>query len=53
MWLGEKITEKGIGNGISLLIFVNIVAAMPTTYANAFRAVAAGQLHIISLIAYL
>ena len=53
MWLGEKITEKGIGNGISLLIFVNIVAAMPTTYVNAFRAVAAGQLHIISLIAYL
>lgn len=53
MWLGEKISEKGIGNGISLLIFVNIVAAMPTTYANAFRAVAAGQLHIISLIVYL
>lgn len=53
MWLGEKITEKGIGNGISLLIFVNIVAAMPTTWANAFRAAAAGRLHVISLIVYL
>ena len=53
MWLGEKITEKGIGNGISLLIFVNIVAAMPTTWLNAFRAVGAGELHVISVIAYL
>lgn len=53
MWLGEKISEKGIGNGISLLIFVNIVAAMPTTWANAVRVVAAGQLHAISLLAYL
>ena len=29
MWLGEQITEKGIGNGISVLIFAGIVAAMP------------------------
>lgn len=30
MWLGEQITEKGIGNGISILIFAGIVAAIPT-----------------------
>ena len=32
MWLGEKITDKGIGNGISLLIMVGIIATMPTSY---------------------
>ena len=53
VWLGEKISEKGIGNGISLLIFVNIVAAMPTQYANAFRAVGEGGLHWASLVVYL
>ena len=52
VWLGEMISEKGIGNGISLLIFVNIVAAMPTQYANAFRAVGQGGLHVASLIVY-
>lgn len=53
MWLGEKITEKGIGNGISLLIFVNIVAAMPTGALNALKAVGEGGLNIFSLLAYL
>ncbi|NLL42045.1 MAG: preprotein translocase subunit SecY [Firmicutes bacterium] len=53
VWLGEMISEKGIGNGISLLIFVNIVAAMPTQYANAIRAVGEGGLHWASLIVYL
>lgn len=53
MWLGEKISEKGIGNGISLLIFVNIVAAMPTGALNALKAVGEGGLNIFSLIAYL
>ncbi len=38
MWLGELITEKGIGNGISLLIFTGIVAGMPTTLTNMFIA---------------
>jgi preprotein translocase subunit SecY len=32
MWFGDKITEKGIGNGISLLIFVNIISRFPTTF---------------------
>ena len=52
VWLGEQISEKGIGNGISLLIFVNIVAGLPTQLLNAFRAVGQGGLNIISLIAY-
>jgi preprotein translocase subunit SecY len=36
MWLGEKITDKGIGNGISLLILVGIVARMPQAFAQEF-----------------
>lgn len=38
MWVGELITEKGIGNGISLLIFAGIVAIVPTQIAGAFQA---------------
>jgi preprotein translocase subunit SecY len=36
MWLGEKITDKGIGNGISLLIMVGIIARMPQSFAQEF-----------------
>ncbi len=36
MWLGEKITDKGIGNGISLLIMVGIIATMPLSFAQEF-----------------
>ena len=36
MWLGEKITEKGVGNGISIILLVNIVAGMPTDISNLF-----------------
>jgi preprotein translocase subunit SecY len=32
MWLGERITEKGIGNGISLLIMIGIIARFPTSF---------------------
>lgn len=53
MWLGEKISEKGIGNGISLLIFVNIVAAMPSGGINAIKAIGQGGLNVFSLLAYL
>ena len=38
MWLGEKITDKGIGNGISLLIMVGIIATMPQSFAQEFAA---------------
>ena len=37
MWLGEQITERGIGNGISLIIFAGIVARMPSAVYNTFR----------------
>ncbi len=36
MWLGEKITDKGIGNGISLLIMIGIIATMPQSFAQEF-----------------
>src|ERR1700744_4451020 len=36
MWLGEKITDKGIGNGISLIIMVGIIAQLPGAFANEF-----------------
>jgi len=39
MWLGEQITERGIGNGISLIIFIGIVARYPTDIMNTIRAV--------------
>lgn len=34
MWLGERITERGIGNGISLIIMIGIIAALPTNFYN-------------------
>ena len=34
MWLGEKITDKGIGNGISILIMVGIIATLPLSFAQ-------------------
>lgn len=46
MWLGEQITERGIGNGISLLIFVGIVAQMPSALVNTFSLVRAGEMSI-------
>ena len=44
MWLGEQITERGIGNGISLIIFSGIVARFPTAVANTFRLIGTGEL---------
>ncbi len=44
MWLGEQITERGIGNGISLIIFAGIVAGMPNAMYNTFKLIGAGQL---------
>ncbi len=37
MWLGEQINEKGIGNGISMILFAGIVARMPTTIVNLYQ----------------
>jgi len=44
MWLGEQITENGIGNGISLIIFIGIIARYPTDILNTGQALATGQL---------
>ncbi len=44
VWLGEQITEHGIGNGISLLIFAGIVARLPSAIINTFRFVKTGEL---------
>ncbi len=44
MWLGEQITEFGIGNGISIILFVSIVARFPTAVATQIRNVSAGNL---------
>ncbi|MBU1701392.1 MAG: preprotein translocase subunit SecY [Candidatus Eisenbacteria bacterium] len=50
MWLGEQITEKGIGNGISLIIFIGIVARSPNDIINTTRLVISGGLSIFTLI---
>lgn len=47
MWLGEQITERGIGNGISLIIFAGIVARMPTAISNSVRLIRTGELGIL------
>ena len=44
MWLGEQITERGIGNGISLIIFAGIVAGMPAAIINSVRLVQTGAM---------
>ena len=43
MWLGEQITERGIGNGISLIIFAGIVARFPLAVGNTFRLMSTGE----------
>lgn len=44
MWLGEQITERGIGNGISLIIFAGIIAGMPSAIVNSIRLVQTGAM---------
>lgn len=53
MWLGEQITERGIGNGISLIIFAGIVASMPSAIANTFRLVQQDELGIFTVLVIL
>jgi preprotein translocase subunit SecY len=50
MWLGEQISEKGIGNGISLIIFIGIVARYPNDWLNTIRALRIGSLSVIGLV---
>ena len=51
MWLGEQVTEKGIGNGISILIFAGIVSGLPGAVGQSFEAARQGDLNIIALLA--
>jgi preprotein translocase subunit SecY len=51
MWLGEQVTERGIGNGISLLIFAGIVSRLPAAIAGLLEQVRQGQIQFLSLIA--
>jgi len=46
MWLGEQITERGIGNGISLIIFAGIVARMPSAINNTYQLVKTGEMSL-------
>lgn len=50
MWLGEQITERGIGNGISLIIFAGIVARLPNAVLSTLRLIKAGELNIFFVI---
>jgi preprotein translocase subunit SecY len=50
MWLGESITEKGIGNGISLIIFAGIVCRGPAAVLNTFRLLSTGEMGIFFII---
>jgi len=50
MWLGEQMSEKGVGNGISLIIFAGIVARIPTAIINSVRLLKAGQLSLFIIL---
>ncbi|HQF43734.1 MAG TPA: preprotein translocase subunit SecY [Ignavibacteriaceae bacterium] len=47
MWMGEQITDKGIGNGISLIIFIGIIARFPVAVHEEYQLITAGQRSII------
>lgn len=50
MWLGEQMTERGVGNGISLIIFSGIVARFPSAISEVMEQVRQGQMQVITLI---
>ena len=49
MWLGEQITEKGVGNGISLIIFASIVATLPGVIANTYSQYSSQQMDLMRI----
>ncbi|MAC47893.1 preprotein translocase subunit SecY [Oceanospirillum beijerinckii] len=51
MWLGEQVTERGIGNGISILIFAGIVAGLPGAIGQSFEQARQGDINILALLA--
>ncbi|OBV28984.1 preprotein translocase subunit SecY [Helicobacter sp. CLO-3] len=50
VWIGEQITQRGVGNGISLIIFGGIVSGIPSAIASTFGLVNKGEINILSLI---
>ena len=50
MWLGEQISERGIGNGISLIIFISIVSGVPTALNNLGQLLNAQQLNVLQVL---
>ncbi|MDH5429339.1 MAG: preprotein translocase subunit SecY [Nitrospirota bacterium] len=50
MWLGEQITERGVGNGISLIIFSGIVASLPSAIVQTFELYKVGQISLLLLL---
>ena len=53
MWFGEQITQKGIGNGISLIIFAGIVSGIPAAISNTVAAVNSGTMNFLVVLAIL
>jgi preprotein translocase subunit SecY len=53
MWLGEQITERGVGNGISMLIFAGIVAGMPSAIGMSLESARQGEISVLALIVLL
>lgn len=51
MWLGEQITERGVGNGISLIIFAGIVAGLPSAIAGTLELARTGELNVMMVMA--
>jgi preprotein translocase subunit SecY len=52
MWLGEQITERGVGNGISMIIFAGIVAGLPNLILQSISSVDNGQTSLIGLVIF-
>ncbi|MDM8557573.1 preprotein translocase subunit SecY [Candidatus Parabeggiatoa sp. HSG14] len=50
MWLGEQVTERGIGNGISIIIFAGIVAGLPSAMGGTLELARTGQLHVLTVL---
>ena len=53
MWLGEQITERGVGNGISLIIFAGIVVGLPRALVNTFQDLRTGSMSIITALLFI
>ena len=53
MWLGEQLTERGVGNGISMLIFAGIVAGLPSAVGQSLEQARQGELNVLVLLAVL